>query len=76
MQAIIRIITENAESRRLSLQDILDLTDVACHPETLRRALNFYGYFRRIALEKPPINEPTRVKRLNFARQAIFWTKE
>ena len=44
--------------------------------EAIKYALKKRGYFRRIALRKPPISEPNRIARLTWAQEHVHWTEE
>ena len=44
--------------------------------EAIKYALHKRGYYRRIALRKPPISEPNRLARLTWAHEHLHWSEQ
>jgi len=67
-------VSGSKQNRRTPYYRIIDILqlDISCH--ALRNALARRGYRRYIALRKPPITETTRLKRIQFALEHIYWT--
>ncbi len=49
---------------------------VIIDPRTVRRRLNHFGLFGRVAKKKPLISRRNRLRRLEFARDHLNWTVE
>jgi transposase len=68
--------TINAEHRRKDFEEIAVLEGLDLDYRTIRAAFEKERYFRRVAAEKPLINEVTRIKRLAWAYKHRWWTPD
>jgi transposase len=74
MDEIIEFISASKQNRRMGYNQVIEILHLNVSKQTLRLALNRQGYHRYIALRKPPISEATKLKRLRFAHEHIYWT--
>jgi transposase len=63
-------------NRRLGWEAIPTTMNLPYSYYAIRRALQKRGYYRRVARRKPPISEPNRLARLEWAQKHIEWTAE
>ena len=75
-QRLVQRATLNAEHRRKSFEEIAFLENLDLDHRTIRAAFEKEKYFRRIAAEKPLINEHTRILRLQWAYEHRWWTPD
>lgn len=70
-------VTTSHETRRMSYEMLArNLQFPNIGRDAIRRELNRRGYSRRIALRKPPLDERTKVIRLEWAREHLHWSEE
>jgi len=73
---IIEFISSSKETRRMSYKILIEHLQLEVSETTLRNSLKKRGYHRCKALQKPPITERTRVRRLDWATEYVNWTRE
>lgn len=69
-------IVESREHRHMIYVQLVAHFELTCAAITLQRAPEDRGYYRHLAMRKPPISVTNRAKRLNFAQAHLYWTSE
>jgi len=65
----------SARTRRLSFQQLAEELDFGVGRKAIRAALVKEGFYRHLAMRKPPISERNRVIRLQWAQEYLNWTQ-
>ena len=71
---ILDIATKDMNGRRMSYKQIGMRVGISEHQ--VKRRLHQLGYKRYVARRKPPISEQNRIKRLAWAEEHRWWTRE
>jgi transposase len=79
VEHLLEYIKTSKQTRRMTyqaLKDALYPDREEIGPQAIKYALHKRGYFRRIALRKPPISEKNRISRLEWAHEHLHWSEE
>ena len=60
----------------MSFQKLAEVMDWGVKKDAIRTALLREGFYRRLAMRKPPITEKNRILRYNWAVEHVNWTIE
>jgi len=70
------LVCASSKNHRLSFEKLAEVIDYGVKKDAIRTALLREGFYRRLAMRKPPVSEANRVKRLNWALEHVNWTME
>jgi transposase len=71
---LVAYVRRSQDTRRMTYQELGEVFGV--HKDCIKRALRRRGYYRRVALRKPPISEKNRRLRLEWAHEHLHWSEE
>lgn len=74
VEELIEFVCSSRKARRMAYWRLPQELGWDCSVYAIRNALRRAGFKRYVARRKPPITEPTRLKRLAFAQRYVNWT--
>lgn len=74
VEDLVFFVCASAQNRRMSYAQLAEVMDFGVRRWAIRSALLREGFYRRLAMRKPPISEANRKIRLAWAKEHVKWT--
>jgi hypothetical protein len=76
VEELVEFVCASAKNRRMSYEQLAKELEFGVKKDAIRNALMEEGYYRRLAMRKPPISEKNRATRLAWSLEHRDWTME